>query len=340
MRTLTPKHSITWLALGLLLLASPQIAEAEDGLAPVLKPGAQNEYLKYLNSGFHRAFALSESGHSGWASFRGSTEAATRDALGYCRKFAGDSPCILYSLDGYNVWGKDPQSLPRYAAAPKLGLFLPSDYTPVHGPEAAKGVVIWSHGYMRGFDATQTQPHGYVSRFLADGWDVYRYNREYIDQYQTELYEMMQSIEAARRAGYKKIVLAGHSHGGWISLAALGQGAAVDGVIADAPAHHGAPPSAAARSDFRELLRDIRTRNSAEIPLVIAFFQNDPFDPGGRFADVPDLLGGTAVPVYLIDRPAELPGHGAGNNVRFNDRFGPCIFKFVTASPHAAGQCQ
>ncbi len=322
-----------------LLLASSTGEAAEDGDVPFVSANGQRLYQHYRDEGFHRVFAISEHGGYGGGWGYSTIDAAAKVATSNCGKRDPSGPCRIYAVDGYVVWGKDPGALPRYADAPKLGAFLPSDYTPVRGPHAAAGLIVWSHGYRRGVDATQGQPQGYVSRFLAQGWDVYRYNREYIDQVPTEIDEMIKSVEAARRAGYTKIVLAGQSHGAWISLEALARGAPIDGVISISPATHGSPPSAAARSDFRELLRHIRRRNSADIPVVIALFQNDSFDPGGRFADVPDLLGDMAIPLYFIDRPAELSGHSAGNSYKFNDRFGACIVNFVTASPRARGDC-
>ena len=328
------------LAPGALLLTCLHIGgAAADDSVPFIGADGQRSHQRYLDEGFHRVFAISEHGGygAGWGNW--TIEGAEKTALANCAKRDPTGPCRIYAVDGYVVWGKDPAALPRYADAPKLGLFVPSDYTPVRGPHAAAGLIVWSHGYLAGVDATQGQPQGYVSRFLARGWDVYRYNREWIDQRPKEIAGMMDSIEAARRAGYRKIVIAGQSHGAWISLEALARGAPVDGVISVSPAHHGSPPSSAARSDFRELLRQIRKRNDPQIPLVIALFQNDSYDPGGRFADIPDLLGDTAMPLYFIDRPADLSGHGAGNSAKFNERFGGCIVQFVTASPHAAGQC-
>lgn len=339
MRRLATTRYVT-AALMALLLTSPRLGHAGDDTVPFVKDDGQRTYRTYLEQGFHRVFVISEHGGFGAGWSNSTIDGAEKTAMANCATRDPVGPCRPYSVDGYVVWGKERTAIPRYAEAPKLGLFIPSDYTPVRGPQAATGLIVWSHGYLPGVDATQGQPQGYVSRFLARGWDVYRYNREWIDQRPKEIAGMMDSIEAARRAGYAKVVLAGQSHGAWISLEALANGAAIDGAISVSPARHGSPPSSAARSDFRELLRQVRKRSDAGIPLLIALFNNDSFDPGGRFADVPDLLGNTAMPLYFIDRPADLSGHGAGNSAKFNERFGGCIVQFITASPHVAGQCQ
>ena len=339
MRMRQPIVRMCWLIFGVLTLAGTQRVRADEPI-PFINADGQRSYTTYLNQGFHRVFAISPGGGygSGW-SFS-TIDGAKKLAFENCQKRDPGGSCAPYSIDGYLVWQQDAAAIPRYAAAPKLGLFILSDYTPVRGPKAAAGVIIWSHGYFRGIDATQGQPQGYVSRFLAAGWDVYRYNREYIDQPHKEIVEMIDSIVAARQAGYAKVVIAGQSHGAWISLTAFAREAPVDGVIAISPATHGAPPSSAARSDFRELLRQMRKRSAPDLPVAIALFEQDAYDPGGRFADVRDLLGDANFPLYFIDRPAELTGHGAGNNTKFNERFGPCIARFVLEAPHAAGECR
>jgi hypothetical protein len=338
MSTMTSRCRRAALMVALIAAVAPPVLAAEP--VPFLGPEGQADYQHFQVAGFHRAFAISEGGGYGLGDGWPTLEGATQRALEGCQKRDPRGKCAVYAVDGYVVWGKDPASLPRYAAAPKLGAFIPSDYTPVLGPEKAAGLIIWSHGYLPGVDATQGPPQGYVARFEAVGWDVYRFNREWIPQIHTEIQLMMDSIKAARAAGYRKVVLAGQSHGAWASLEALARDAPVDGVIAVSPARHGSPPTSQARSDFRQLIRDIRSRNAADIPLVIALFQNDSFDPGGRFADVPDILGGSAVPLYLIDRPAGLTGHGAGNGFAFNRRFGPCIIQFVLETPHSPGHCE
>src|SRR5258708_23158768 len=340
-----PGRSIVLLRLlvvaGLFVLTPLQnAARVEPDAVPFLGADGQRSYGAFLTQGFHRVFAISPGGGygSGWG--HPSIDVAKKTAFENCQRRDPTGTCAMYSVNGYVVWGQDAGAIPRYAAAPKLGLFLPSDYYPVRGPKAAAGVIIWSHGYFRGIDATQGQPQGYVSQFHAAGWDVYRYNREYIDQMHKEIAEMVDSIVAARRAGYAKVVLAGQSHGAWISLEAFARDAPIDGVISISPATHASPPSSRARSDFRQLLRHIRKRNSSDIPGVIALFENDIYDPGRRLAHIPDTLGHPTLPLYFIDRPAELTGHGAGNNSKFNERFGPCITRFIVETPHAPGDCR
>jgi len=330
--------TIAVLVLGILCLCAAAFAQAPQRV-PHINDEGQRSYRSYLVQGFHRVFAISEGGGygSGWG-FR-DIEEATKTAVGNCQRRDPNGACKPYSVDGYVVWGKDAKDLPRYADAPKYGRFIPSDFVPVRGPQAAPGLVVWSHGYFRGIDATQGQPHGYVSRFLASGWDVYRYNREWVDQLSQDIQGMIEGVAAAKAAGYKKVILVGQSQGAWISMEALAKGVQADAVISTAMARHGEPPNRQARQDFIQLMRDIRSKNNS-IPVVVTLFANDGYDPGGRNVDVKDILGRSNMPLYFIEHPADLPGHGAGSNAKFNDRFGACIFRFATSDPPAAGDCK
>jgi pimeloyl-ACP methyl ester carboxylesterase len=336
---MSSRSTIAALALGLLCLcAAAAFAQAPERV-PHINDEGQRAYRTYLNQGFRRAFVISENGAYGSAWGNSDIEVSLKNATESCQRRDPKGPCKPYSVDGYVVWGKDYKDLLRYVDAPKYGRFIPSDYTQVRGPEAAPGLVVWSHGYFRGVDATQGQPHGYVSRFLASGWDVYRYNRQWVDQLSLDIQGLIEGVAAAKAAGYKKVILVGQSQGAWISMEALAKGVQADGVISTAMARHGEPPSREARQDFRQLIRNIKSSNT-NIPVVLTLFAGDGYDPGGRNIDVKDTFSGAPMPLYFIEHPAEFSGHGSGSNSKFNERFGACIFRFVTTSPPAPGECK
>jgi len=166
---------------------------------------------------------------------------------------------------------------------------------------------------------------------MAAGWDVYRYDRIRIESRDADLAGLLRGIEAARQAGYRRIVLAGQSRGGWISLQAAASGAAIDGVIATAPATHGnnptSPAMARARAEFRDLIERV-ARHLDGRRVVISLFDGDDFEPGGRREDVAAILGARDGALF-IDHPPDLRGHGAGANPVFNARYGACLLVFV-----------
>jgi hypothetical protein len=62
---------------------------------------------------------------------------------------------------------------------------------------------------------------------------------------------------------------------------------------------------------------------------MIAFFTDDPFDPGGRGAKADVILGRHGVPRLIVDRPDGLNGHGASSSALFYHRFGACLRAMV-----------
>ena len=71
------------------------------------------------------------------------------------------------------------------------------------------------------------------------GYDLYRFDREWIVDWAGDATALADAVRKARELGYRRVVLAGQSAGAWVSLAALARGAPVDGVVSIAAAHHG-----------------------------------------------------------------------------------------------------
>jgi hypothetical protein len=338
---LASRITIAALALGLLCLAAAAVFAQTPERVPHINDAGQKDFERVRNAPFHRAFFISEGGGYGAGTNASTPEAALRLGKQNCEKRDTTGTCKLYAFNGYVMWGKELNDIPRFANAPRFGRMIPADYFSIRGARSAKGVVIWSHGMAIGADNTQGRLEGYVNRFDAAGWDVYRFNRVSMAASlgSTEARELVEATAALRQAGYARVVLAGESHGAWMSLAAVAQGAKVDSVIASVPAIHGAPPNREARQDFRALMRDIRARNAPDIAIVITLIANDAFEPGGRSIDVQELLGGTAIPLKFIDRPEGFQGHTGARHSRFNEVYGPCIFSFATRAPTATEDC-
>src|SRR5579885_2873694 len=104
------------------------------------------------------------------------------------------------------------------ASAFALGLD-PAFSDPSLGPDHAKGIVVWSHGRSINAEDSQSPTPAYLRALRDDGWEVMRFNRLAADDtlkdssrkladYSTEL----------KRKGYKQVVLAGQSFGGFLSL--------------------------------------------------------------------------------------------------------------------------
>lgn len=110
-----------------------------------------------------------------------------------------------------------------------------------HGPSKASGVVIWNHG-IHGTVMQYTAPVPPVFRLLqARGWDVVKIARNNLGETSGEqsLYRAVQrtleEVAARRREGYARVILAGQSFGGYITLDAAESSKDIHGVVAMAP---------------------------------------------------------------------------------------------------------
>lgn len=210
------------------------------------------------------------------------------------------------------------------AAEPSLLPISPD--RPMLGAAAAKGAVIWSHGATPRPEAT---PHPfYLETLAAEGWDVFRLNREPADS-PKGAQAAAEQADKLRAEGYRSIVLAGQSFGGWLSLAAT-ERAKIDAVIATAPAAHGSDPAndnwqLNATNFYRLLERMNRTR------VMLFFFADDPFDPGGRAARATEILKRREMDSLIVNQPDTLRGHTVASSAGFARAYAGCIAAFLAA---------
>ncbi len=137
------------------------------------------------------------------------------------------------------VWGVGPFVLTRTQAfAPQVVAGNPSyasNAAILWGPERAKGVIIWSHGFA-GMNREQRfgAPFPVVMALNREGWDILRFDRDpALDLWDSTVTHYHRRLPLLKQAGYKKIVLAGQSLGGSLALSLLSwpNGGMIDGVI-------------------------------------------------------------------------------------------------------------
>jgi dienelactone hydrolase len=235
-------------------------------------------------------------------------------------------PAPVQAMDAY--WTE-----PAYAAYP------------ARGPGEALGLVIWNHGVDGQLPQFQGPPIPAMEGLAARGWDVIKLNRNPVwentwsNAGERHVARVAEEVAAARRQGYRRIVVAGQSYGGAIALAAAG---AIDGlwaVIATAPGTGqemrrdravGDKWSLAIAQQTYEQLRDAGTTR-----LVVAFPADDEFIGISRGAEARAILGEKSLPFVIVDETAPLKGHHAA----FGDAFNPsanCIGYFLDPSSTVA----
>jgi pimeloyl-ACP methyl ester carboxylesterase len=132
------------------------------------------------------------------------------------------------------------EAFPGEASTAQGQLVPVQDEASVLGASRAQGAVIWSHGRSLQKECSMVPTPDYISAFSAAGWDTFRLNRpSIIDNLSDSATTLAQEAEGLKHRGYRRVVLAGQSFGGFISLIAAGRSDAVDAVIATAPAAYG-----------------------------------------------------------------------------------------------------
>lgn len=320
----------------LLVAAVFGVSAAAQAQAPAPAQTLNREAARLLSdfqsAGPHRAFVVSPDGRaSWWAGASGADPAlAIASALKRCLERT-QQECKLHIVNNYTVAGHDWRELApaRSAGAVDIGRLRPQPYWSMRGPQLATGLLVWSHGYRAGRNSTESAPQSWVGQFTRLGYDLYLFDREWITDWASDATALADAVAKARAMGYRRVILAGQSAGAWVSLAALQRGAAADGVISIAAAHHGTVEKmrdlTRARSEWQRVLEGIKHGPR----LIVVNFADDAYDVGGRMDDARSILARNGVEAEIIDAPEGFKGHGAAADSSFSRRFGACFTAFI-----------
>ena len=310
-------------AVAVLVIGSTAAAHAQLGAS------AQRTYSEFEKLGPHRAFFVAADGTGYlWTGSSGADPgAAVEGGLKNCED-RSKSKCSLYAVNNIVVAGGDWKSAAP-PLLPAIGRLRPQPFWVNKGPQAAAGLIVWSHGYMQGRNATASAPQGQVGNFTAAGYDLYRFDREWIRDWPGDATALADSVRQAKTMGYRRVVLAGQSAGAWVSMAAAMRGAPADGVISVAAAHHGVVKDmtdiSKARTEWRQIVQGIKPGPR----LVVVNFANDDYDVGGRMDDARAAFAASGVQAVVISDPDGFKGHGAASGNAFPRKFGACIQAFI-----------
>ena len=215
------------------------------------------------------------------------------------------------------------------ARAWALGLD-PAFHRALLGPQKAMGVVVWSHGRSLSYQDWKSPNPPYLEALRAAGWDVMRFDRlRDEDTLGTSSRRLAAYANQLKKEGYRRVVLAGQSFGAFLSLMAADRSNAVDAVVATAPAAFGS---------FSEFYHSWRLNATRLYPILarikrarvmLFYFHDDDFDPGGRGAQSRKILAQHGLPFAVINQPEYLTGHWASGTGLFMRRFSGCIRTFI-----------
>jgi pimeloyl-ACP methyl ester carboxylesterase len=210
-----------------------------------------------------------------------------------------------------------------------------------HGPDRALGIVIWNHG-LSGTQVQWSTPLPPTLRLLQRrGWDVIAIKRHNLADAQSErslpraVERTLAEARQQRQAGYRRVVLAGQSFGGYITLEAAASADNIFAAIAMAP---GVTASARyGRLDPTVTERDLQATRAERVALV--FPRDDAlFSHAVRGASASRILTARTLPYFLVDETSDITGHGGGMTARFALQHGLCMAEFLAATAPPPGR--
>ena len=144
----------------------------------------------------------------------------------------------------------------------------------------------------------------------------------------------LEEAAALKKSGYRKVVLAGQSFGGYVTLEAVDTSSDIDAAIALAPGVRSS--SAAGRLDASVTDRILQRARVGRVALV--FPKDDAlFNYLERGESAQAILSRRSLPYLLLDETSGISGHGGGITGRFALRYGLCLADFLAAAnPPAA----
>lgn len=197
------------------------------------------------------------------------------------------------------------------------------------GPVMARGAVVWLHGSYDPTSEARPDDPAWLSAVRARGYDMWHFNRPRRPDPLTEGGAgLVDGLAALRRAGYRRVVVAGFSRGAFIALSALARPDLADAVLAISPAAHGrrVERRGEALAAFEALLQ---AGQATRFGLVM--LRDDAWDPGpAQRAEMARVSApARAGMLLLVDRPEGVADHMGSFSPEFAARFGACLAAFA-----------
>ena len=245
------------------------------------------------------------------------------------------------SVAGTNAANAQPYDPPPSAFTAYWDVPAFKDF-PYKGPNAARGVVFYSHGVSGQQVQYTSPPPEHVKDLARAGWDVVKIQRNNTHENgwsasgTRHVADLLERVQKAREQGYRKIIAAGQSYGGAISLEASRKTELLFGIIATGPGH--GSDACGSRAGFsnsrisdnlqKRLADTIEESKAPRIVVVMAAsdecqgFNN----PTGM---IRAALNKTPGQFVFLDDTMPVHGHGASHTNQFQLWYGACLLDFL-----------
>jgi pimeloyl-ACP methyl ester carboxylesterase len=223
-------------------------------------------------------------------------------------------------------------ALPAWAGQlPDAAPFHPAAGWTPEGPARARGALVWLHGAMGPADTVPPDPPAWVGRMAARHLDIWRFDRRRgADALASSDAGLARGTAALRAAGYRRIIIAGHSRGGWIALSILAHPGLADGVVVISPGAFGTRPErqAESRASWQAMWQ---AAGRARTRVVLVQLADDPFDPDPpqRRAVAVQQARRAGLRLWPLFQPREPRSHVGVYDPAFDSRLGAAIARFV-----------
>ena len=210
------------------------------------------------------------------------------------------------------------------------------------GPDRAVGIVIWNHGISGTGPQYQVPPALMMRLLQVKGWDVIKINRNNLGETSVEaslrraVGRTLDEVKAQRKRGYRRVVLAGQSFGGYISLEAAEAEKDLFGVVAMAPGVvlRGGGSFGLDGAVTDRLLQGIRAERLA----VVFPAADSMFGSVERGRSAVKILRPRIGPWLLLDETSGISGHAGATGGRFSLRYGTCLVEFLSPDEVPGGR--
>jgi dienelactone hydrolase len=215
---------------------------------------------------------------------------------------------------------------------------------PIKGPQAAQGIIFYSHGVSGKHPQYQFPVPEYIRDFARAGWDVIKVQRNNLHENgwsmsgSKHVNDLLERAKKAGDQGYKRIVAAGQSFGGAISIEASIKSDLFHAVIATGPGHGSdacGPNTSVSFHRFadnlqRQLASAIEKMRAPRVVMVMASGDecqgnNDPTD------QIRAALNTARAKFIFLDNTMPVRGHGVSGTSQFRPWFSECLRSFVAA---------